>query len=562
MSGLRIARGFELPLDTVTTTLAILAKKGAGKSNAAVVLAEEMFKVGVPWVAIDPKGDWWGMRSSADGTKPGLPLVVFGGRHGDVPLEATAGEMLADLVLANRLTCILDVSEFSKAETVRFLTAFGDRLYRQATSEPMHLFLEEAHEYLPQRVMGEDARLVGVWQKIVKQGRFKGIGVTLVTQRSASLNKDVLTQADTLIVLRTTSPQDRAAVKAWVDIHDASTRMLDELPSLATGEAWVWSPEELGVLEKVRFRQRETFDSGATPKVGQARRAPATLADVDLDAIKVAMAATIEKAKDNDPTELRKRIRELEKQLKTAPTQRVEVPVEVVREVVPQPVLEAIDEIDRTASAQVDLATSMKAVATALLKATKAVLVQTSRRTEPLRSVPEVKQKPLKLAPPPRDASLVVSNAQRRVLTVLAQYGEQTKNQVAIRAEYSSRSGSFNNLLSALRTAEYITRGSAIEITPAGLAALGPYEALPSGDELFELTCRRVGGSAGKILRALRLDVLRHGDGMSKEELADATQYSASSGSFNNLLSKLRTLELITRGAPIALHYDFVEAIS
>jgi Holliday junction resolvase RusA-like endonuclease len=83
-------------------------------------------------------------------------------------------------------------------------------------------------------VRGEDAHLVNAWQRIVKQGRFKGLGCTLVSQRSASLNKDVLTQVDTLIVLRTTSPQDRAAVKAWVDVHADAGDMLATLPSLET----------------------------------------------------------------------------------------------------------------------------------------------------------------------------------------------------------------------------------------------------------------------------------------------------------------------------------------
>src|SRR3954447_21040619 len=113
-SQLHISPDLALPLDAVTETFGILAKKGAGKSNAAVVMAEEMYDAGVPWVAVDPKGDWWGLRSSGDGKGPGLPIVVFGGRHGDVPLEPTAGNLIADLVLAERLTCVLDVSEFSK----------------------------------------------------------------------------------------------------------------------------------------------------------------------------------------------------------------------------------------------------------------------------------------------------------------------------------------------------------------------------------------------------------------------------------------------------------------
>lgn len=217
--GLHIAPGCVLPLDAVTETFGILAKKGAGKSNAAVVMAEEMYAAGVPWVAVDPKGDWWGLRASGDGKGAGLP---------------------------------------------------------------------------------------------------------------AALNKDVLTQVDTLIVLRTTSPQDRAAVKAWVDVHADAGDMLATLPSLESGEAWLWSPEFLGELKRIRFRRRNTFDSGATPKVGQTRRTPATLADVDLAAIKEQMAETIEKAKADDPRELKKRIRDLEQQAVSGPkevTVTVEVPI-------------------------------------------------------------------------------------------------------------------------------------------------------------------------------------------------------------------------------------------
>ena len=51
---LHVAPGFSLPNEAVTETFAILAKRRAGKSNAAVVMAEEMYDNGLPWVAIDP----------------------------------------------------------------------------------------------------------------------------------------------------------------------------------------------------------------------------------------------------------------------------------------------------------------------------------------------------------------------------------------------------------------------------------------------------------------------------------------------------------------------------
>jgi uncharacterized protein len=105
---LHIAEGFSLPAEAVTHTFAILAMRGAGKSNAAVAMAEEMYKAGLHWVAIDPKGDWWGIRSSADGKSPGLPVVIFGGQHGDLPLEPDAGAFIAELILDQMITCVME----------------------------------------------------------------------------------------------------------------------------------------------------------------------------------------------------------------------------------------------------------------------------------------------------------------------------------------------------------------------------------------------------------------------------------------------------------------------
>jgi hypothetical protein len=134
---------------------------------------------------------------------------------------------------------------------VRFLTAFGQRVYRQADAEPLHLFLEECHEYLPQQ-RGEPG-LLAAWQRIVRQGRFKGIGCTLVSQRSAAVNKDVLNQAEVLVAMRVLAPHDRAAIKGWVEVHGDAAEVLGSLHLLADGEGWVWAPDLLGDPVRVRF---------------------------------------------------------------------------------------------------------------------------------------------------------------------------------------------------------------------------------------------------------------------------------------------------------------------
>ena len=108
-----LADDFHLPLEAVTETFAILAKRGSGKTYTAAVLVEEMLKAGQTVVVTDPVGVWWGLRSSSDGTGPGLPIVILGGDHADAPLSPEAGAAAADLAAEERLSLVLDLSHFT-----------------------------------------------------------------------------------------------------------------------------------------------------------------------------------------------------------------------------------------------------------------------------------------------------------------------------------------------------------------------------------------------------------------------------------------------------------------
>lgn len=131
---IRLNTSFALPLEAHTNTFGILAVRGAGKSNTAAVMAEEFYDAGLPFVVIDPVGSWWGLRSSGDGKGPGLAIAIFGGRHGDVPLERGGGDLIADLVVEKRISCVLDLSEFaSEGDKKYFLLAFARRLYAKNT---------------------------------------------------------------------------------------------------------------------------------------------------------------------------------------------------------------------------------------------------------------------------------------------------------------------------------------------------------------------------------------------------------------------------------------------
>lgn len=314
---LRISDDLVLGADFVTSTQAILAKKRVGKTYTAQVLAEEMLGAKQQVVVIDLTSAWWGLRSSADGRAAGYPVTIFGGRHGDLPLEATAGEALARAVVEERFSAVFDVRLLKKGQRLRFIADFLEALYDQNT-EAMHLFMDEADAYIPQQTFSpEQARALGAADELVRRGGIGGIGVTLISQRAQTLNKNVLSQVDMLTVLRMNHPKDIGAIKDWIVEHvDAATakEMLSSLPALPKGEAWVWAPEH-GIFKRISVRVKRTYDSGRTPKVGERVAPPKVLAKIDLERLGATIAASVQRAKDNDPTELRKQVLALRKEL-------------------------------------------------------------------------------------------------------------------------------------------------------------------------------------------------------------------------------------------------------
>lgn len=315
---LHIAKDFSLPKDSVTQTFAILARRGRGKTYTASVHAEELIKSNLPFVVLDPTGAWWGLRAGKDGkAEGGYQVYVIGGDHG-IPLEPTAGKVIADQVAEHPGSYVLDLSHFeSNAAQDRFATDFAERLYRVKDQHrtPLHLFIDEADSFVPQRPMPGQQRMLGAFEAIVRRGRIKGIGVTLISQRPAVINKNVLTQTECMIVLQTTGPQDQKAIEEWIKAHCTEEQrklFMSSLASLQIGEAWIWSPSWLDKFQKIHIRERETFNSGATPKAGDKVITP-TLAAIDMDKLSAQIKATIEKAKENNVDELKKRVRELER---------------------------------------------------------------------------------------------------------------------------------------------------------------------------------------------------------------------------------------------------------
>jgi hypothetical protein len=278
----------------VTATRAILARKSSGKTYLGMIIAEEFLRLTAdtgtpfPFVVIDPTGVWYGLCATVAGQPSSHKILRLGGEYGDWTLDPNQGSVTAELVVSLwPQPIVLDISDMLPEEQHQFAADFGAKFYT-INHKPIHVFVDEADDYMPQSVETGNKvqrRCLGVWDRVVRRGRVKGIGVTLITQRPAVISKNVLSQVDGIYVLSVSAPHDLEAIDSWMRPSISSQDRdlcLKALPTLQRGEVFlVQANLKAGALVKFATRAKTTFDSSRTPTVDDPEPTPAVLSKVD-----------------------------------------------------------------------------------------------------------------------------------------------------------------------------------------------------------------------------------------------------------------------------------------
>src|ERR1700691_3002574 len=110
-----------VPDAALDADIAILGKKGRGKTFTAKGLVERLLTMGRRVIVLDPLSVWWGLKASADGKSPGFPIAVFGEPKADIPITSTPGHALGQLFTGEPISAVLDMGEMRKAEQARLV---------------------------------------------------------------------------------------------------------------------------------------------------------------------------------------------------------------------------------------------------------------------------------------------------------------------------------------------------------------------------------------------------------------------------------------------------------
>jgi uncharacterized protein len=595
VDGLQIAEGLTLPPETTTSTLVVYGGKGMGKTNFSSVLVEELARIRQRFSVIDPVGVWYGLRHGADGVSPGIEALILGGRHGDLEIDPVAGGAVADLVADEDVDVIIDISGrkdgsmWSSGEKIRFVADYCTRLFERQGERrrPLHQAIDEAGRFVPQMIPSgavDIARCVGAIEQLVELGRNVGVGVTLITQRSARMNKSVSELADAMVAFRTVGPRSIDAVMDWLGEHVERGRvkgLVEQLRTLPVGSALVVSPGWLQFEGIVAMRARQTFDSSATPDVhGAVPRASGPAARPDLERYRQRFSAA-----EAEPTERKgdgrdqKRAAAEQARLISEQQQRIAELERQVRELSQRPAFDSepftrdVAAFESAAMRLIDSAGELKAE---MARGRPAPAIQAeapnpdkwteikTKVADRSRGAPArvVVTRPVGDVVTPTD----LSNPQVRILEALASFralgiDSIARSNVAVFSDQSPRSSGFANNLGALRTRDLIEypNSGAVAITDAGLSCIDEPMPIRSLAQLHEAWYAKLPRPQANILRAL---VSAHPGAYSREALARLVDQSPTSSGYANNLGALRSLGLVSypsRGRVVATGLLFPE---
>lgn len=252
--------------------LLLLGTTGAGKTYQQRGFLERLRRADRRVGAVDKLGNHWGLTLSADGKRPGLDFIIFGGKRAHVPMTPDHGEQLGRLFVERNIPAIFDVSQWKSDEQQQRMADFADAVFLH-NDGALHLGLDEAQSWVPQGGGGDAFRSV---LRLAEQGRGNGIRLMMAAQRLSRIDKSASGQAAIVVAMRQTGTADRKAMRDLLAANaEDMARIESELPGLPTGTGFVWDPLQAS-LERCAFPANSTFDSSRTPRHGDA--APATVA--------------------------------------------------------------------------------------------------------------------------------------------------------------------------------------------------------------------------------------------------------------------------------------------
>lgn len=572
----------------IESRLLIQANSGGGKSWAIRRLIEQAFgKVQI--IVLDPEGEFGNMRSKFD--------FVYAGKGGDAPVESRSAALLARRLLELKASAIIDLYELPPQERKHFVRLFCEAMVN-APKELWHdclVIIDEAHVFAPEK---SDSEALGPVIDLATRGRKRGYCVVLASQRISKLHKDAAAECNNKLIGRTALDIDRK--RAGEELGITSKEEVLALRNLMPGEFMAFGPAigndvkklyigDVGVKPPSRGVTRSVAAPSATVK-----KILSKLADLPQEAAEE--ARTTKELKVALDTAQR-RVRELERAPKT-----VTIPGPIMKGLTEKEVdarlrsalhrrdLEWEKVVKNWERFAVKIHVALRDAATMannlvvplklppftltpsnLKEATvtlknqhpqKGERLSFQHRLPPMRNLG--KPLPVEIKRPGHvvdlEEEVKLGSGELRLLKILAQRSpmRMTRAQLGLLAKVKSTTGTFRNYISKLKMGGMIeVEGDFIKASELGIESSGEESKAPQ--TLEELIAMWRESLPAGVVRIFDLVVEASPEPISRADIAERLNIAATTGTFRNYISILKTNGLIeTQGDMLELSTDLL----
>lgn len=520
------------PMRLIATRALACTNSGGGKSRLIRRIVEQVLKLAIyPVIILDREGEFGTLREKFD--------VVLVGEGGEVPCTVETATKLARRLIELRVSAVIDLSGLAMQDKRRFVRLFCEALIALPRSlwEPTLIVIDEAHQFAPES--GREAESLSAVVSLMDQGRKRGFGAILATQRLAKLHKDAAAEANNLFMGRCAQDVDikRAVEYLGASGRDTATTIRSSLP----GEFFALGPA-LAIDGVARFRSGAVVTTHPDPQDRRTIKPPQPSKRILAVAGELAELQREVVAERDEITELRR---------KTA-----EQATEIVK-------------LKRGTSGSISVGPSKAEIEQMCADAREQGYVRgraaaIERMQDHLGTLADSARKVVRASHPPAARTISAATSvvrtrsgtvdsrlgaggERKMLTALAQHPDGLdRNALGLLAGLSPSGGTFAKYLSNLKGRGWIDAGALVTATSEGIAALGSFEPLPTGRALVDYWLGWVGqGGQRRMLEAI---VGAGKSGITRNELGSVTGIEPSGGTFAKYLSQLRTANLVESG--------------
>lgn len=534
----------------VSSRLLIQGSSGAGKSYLMRYVLEQTHGK-IQQFIIDPEGEFSTLREHFD------YVVASAGGDGDVPAHPDSADLLCRQLVELEASAILDIYELDPEEREEFVGRFLHRLINMPRESwrPALVIVDEAHEFAPESGKPPSRRPM---ELLVSKGRKRGLCAIYATQRLSKLSKNA-SDLQNVLVGYTGLDVDVRRAGDILGFDKAQSQDLKKLRHefFAYGPAFGSYAGAVGV-ERVKSGVVETHH----PEPGELR-APTPPPRGRLAELVAELAAIPDRAEEEERTieQLERRVAQLETELRVARHQ-AGISAEEAEEMARERARAALEAIRHRVRPHVEelyhaLANGSAPAVDPPAAVDPPPVPAGSGAREILEKVYAGGYSGVDLAP-----------RHERVLGALSRLeamgvAQPNRSVLAAVASYSPKSSGFEKTLGHLHSQGLVEypAGGEVSLTASGRAMAGDGGGPVTLQELHEAWFRILDPRHVRILEPL---IACYPAALTRDELAERSEYSAKSSGFEKAVGRLRSFGVVTyptRGEVAATDTLFPEGL-